>query len=100
MADVAALRLEGLGTPEVTARQVAERRGRSPGELADELGATIKATADLLERLQRRGLGHAVAGRVRLHPRARAWRRCGTTPGSTATTSSPPSAARPTGARA
>ena len=48
MADVAAFRLEGLGTPEVTARQVAERHGRSPAELADELGATIKATADLL----------------------------------------------------
>jgi uncharacterized protein (TIGR03083 family) len=48
MADVAAFRLEGLGTPEVTARQVAERRGRSAGELADELGAAIKATADLL----------------------------------------------------
>jgi hypothetical protein len=48
MADVAAFRLEGLGTPEVTAREVAERRGRTPGELADELGATIKATADLL----------------------------------------------------
>jgi uncharacterized protein (TIGR03083 family) len=48
MADVAAFRLEGLGTPEVTARQVAERRGRSAGELGDELGATIKATADLL----------------------------------------------------
>jgi uncharacterized protein (TIGR03083 family) len=48
MVDVAAFRLEGLGTPEVTARQVAERQGRSPAELADELGATIKATADLL----------------------------------------------------
>jgi uncharacterized protein (TIGR03083 family) len=48
LADVAAFRLEGLGTPEVTAREVAERHGRSPAELADELGATIKATADLL----------------------------------------------------
>jgi len=48
MADVAALRLEGLGTPEVTDRQVAERRGRAPAEIADELRATIKATADLL----------------------------------------------------
>ena len=48
MADVAAFRLEGLGTPEVTARQVAERQGRSPGELADELGAAIKSTAELL----------------------------------------------------
>jgi uncharacterized protein (TIGR03083 family) len=48
MADVAAFRLEGLGPPEVEARQVAERRGRSPGELADELGAVIAATAELL----------------------------------------------------
>jgi uncharacterized protein (TIGR03083 family) len=48
MSDVAAFRLEGLGTPEVTARQVSERQGRSPGELADELGAAIKSTAELL----------------------------------------------------
>src|SRR5437899_1057897 len=37
MADVVAGRLDGLGTPEVTAREVAERQGRSPAELADEL---------------------------------------------------------------
>lgn len=49
MADVAAFRLEGLGTPEVTARQVAERKGRSSGELADELSAAIKATGELLD---------------------------------------------------
>jgi uncharacterized protein (TIGR03083 family) len=48
MADVAALRLEGLGTPEVTDRQVRERRGREPGQIADELSGTIKATAQLL----------------------------------------------------
>ena len=48
MADVAALRLEGLGTPEGTDRQVRERRGREPGQIADELGATIKSTAQLL----------------------------------------------------
>jgi uncharacterized protein (TIGR03083 family) len=48
MADVAALRLEGLGTPEVTDRQVRERRGREPGRIADELTGTIKATAQLL----------------------------------------------------
>jgi hypothetical protein len=46
---VSAVRLEGLGTPEVTARQVNERQGRSPCELADELGAATKATAELLE---------------------------------------------------
>lgn len=48
MADVMAGRLEGLGTPEVTEREVAERRGRSPGELADELAATAKVARDLL----------------------------------------------------
>jgi uncharacterized protein (TIGR03083 family) len=48
MTDVAAFRLEGLGTPEVTARQVAERRGRPPAEIADELAAAIKGAADLL----------------------------------------------------
>ena len=47
MTDVAAFRLEGLGTPEVTARQVAERQGRSPGELADEVEGGAKAAAGL-----------------------------------------------------
>jgi uncharacterized protein (TIGR03083 family) len=35
--DVTAGRFDGLGTPEVTARQVDERRGRPPRDLADEL---------------------------------------------------------------
>lgn len=43
LTDVVNLRLEGLGTPEVTKRQVEERRGRTTGELADEL----EASADL-----------------------------------------------------
>jgi uncharacterized protein (TIGR03083 family) len=47
MADVVALRLDGLGTPEVTAREVEERRGRTPAELADELAGVTKATKDL-----------------------------------------------------
>jgi len=37
LTDVTNLRLEGLGTPEVTQRQVEERRGRSAADLADEL---------------------------------------------------------------
>jgi uncharacterized protein (TIGR03083 family) len=51
-ADVTAGRFDGLGTPEVTARQVDERRGRSPLDLADELreaaavGATILGSID------------------------------------------------------
>ena len=37
LTDVVNLRLEGLGTPEVTQRQVDERRGKTPSELAAEL---------------------------------------------------------------
>ena len=47
MADVAGGRLEGLGTPEVTAREVAERQGRSPAELAAELASVTKLTVEL-----------------------------------------------------
>jgi uncharacterized protein (TIGR03083 family) len=47
MADVASGRLEGLGSPEVTAREVAERQGRSPLELAAELAEVTKLTSDL-----------------------------------------------------
>jgi uncharacterized protein (TIGR03083 family) len=49
LTDVTALRLEGLGTPEVTARQVDERRSSSAGELAEELRTTTKAATDLVE---------------------------------------------------
>jgi uncharacterized protein (TIGR03083 family) len=48
MADVVAGRLDGLGTPEVTAREVAERAGRSPAELADECAAARAGAAALL----------------------------------------------------
>jgi uncharacterized protein (TIGR03083 family) len=48
MADVAAGRLEGLGSPEVTAREVAERAGRSAVELADECAEVRKAAAGML----------------------------------------------------
>lgn len=47
MADVVNGRLEGLGSPEVTAREVAERLGRSPAELASELAQVTKLAADL-----------------------------------------------------
>lgn len=47
LTDVANLRLEGLGTPEVTARQVEERQDRSPTELAEELRSSAKLGADL-----------------------------------------------------
>ena len=48
MADVVAGRLEGLGSPEVTAREVAERAGRTPIELADEWAEVRKAIAGIL----------------------------------------------------
>ena len=48
MADVAAGNVEGLGSPEVTEREVRERAGRSPADLADECAAVRKAAADML----------------------------------------------------
>ena len=47
IADVVSGQLEGLGSPEATAREVAERSGRTPGELADELANVTKQAADL-----------------------------------------------------
>jgi len=47
MADVVGGRLEGLGSPEVTAREVAERSGRSAKELADELTEVTALVAQL-----------------------------------------------------
>lgn len=51
LADIVAGRLDGLGSPEVTAREVAERRGRAPSELADELGAATQQFGSLLPSL-------------------------------------------------
>lgn len=48
MADITAGRLEGINTQEWYDRQVQERRGRSPRELADELGRVIIATNELM----------------------------------------------------
>jgi len=48
LSDVVNLRLEGLGSPEVTRRQVDERRGRTPVELADELEAATLVASDLV----------------------------------------------------
>jgi uncharacterized protein (TIGR03083 family) len=48
LADITAGNFDGLGSPEVTERQVVERRGRSSAELADELaGARVLAVAIL-----------------------------------------------------
>jgi uncharacterized protein (TIGR03083 family) len=47
IADVVSGQLEGLGSPEATAREVAERKGRSPAELSQELAAVTKLAADL-----------------------------------------------------
>ncbi len=49
LSDVTAFRLEGLGTPEVTARQVDERRGSTADELAEELRTTTKAATDIVQ---------------------------------------------------
>jgi uncharacterized protein (TIGR03083 family) len=46
--DIVEGRLEGLGSPEVTKREVDERRGRTGAELAEELAGATKAAQDLL----------------------------------------------------
>ncbi len=46
--DVVEGRLDGLGTPEVTDREVQERAGRSAGDLAQELATSGKAAAEIL----------------------------------------------------
>lgn len=48
LTDVVNLRLEGLGTPEVTRRQVDERRGRTPSDLAGELASDVEVAGDLV----------------------------------------------------
>ncbi|HVS69234.1 MAG TPA: maleylpyruvate isomerase family mycothiol-dependent enzyme, partial [Mycobacteriales bacterium] len=48
IADVAAGRLEGLGTPEVTQREVDERTDMTPKQLADEWAEVRAAAAGLL----------------------------------------------------
>ena len=47
MADVVAGRLEGLGTPEVTAREVSERKGNAPADMAQELTEVTKLAGEL-----------------------------------------------------
>jgi uncharacterized protein (TIGR03083 family) len=48
MAEIVAGELEGQGSEPVTARQVAQRRGRTNDELADELDGAAKVSGDLL----------------------------------------------------
>jgi uncharacterized protein (TIGR03083 family) len=48
MTSVVTGQLDGLGSPEVTAREVADRKGRSPAELADELAHARKQATDML----------------------------------------------------
>ena len=48
IADVTIGRLDGLGSPEVTAREVAERAGWTAEQLADECAHVTKAVAGLL----------------------------------------------------
>lgn len=48
MADITQGRIEGQGTPEVTERQVVERRGHAPADLAAELDAALAIVPSLL----------------------------------------------------
>lgn len=48
LSDIVNGRFDGLGTPEVTQRQVEERRSKTPDEIADELAEVAKVGADIL----------------------------------------------------
>jgi uncharacterized protein (TIGR03083 family) len=48
MADITTGRLAGIGTQEWYDRQVADRRGRSPRSLLEELTGVVKATVELM----------------------------------------------------
>lgn len=48
MADITQGRIEGQGTPEVTERQVVERRGHAPADLAAELDTALEVVPSLL----------------------------------------------------
>jgi uncharacterized protein (TIGR03083 family) len=47
-ADITSGRIEGQGTAEVSERQAAERRGRTAGEVADELDEVGKLTVEMV----------------------------------------------------
>ena len=55
LADISAGRFDGLGTPEVTAREVEERRGRSQNELGDELQQAAKVGMDIMSSIDDEG---------------------------------------------
>lgn len=46
--DVTNLRFDALGSPDAVARQVADRKGRTPAELADEIAAAATIAGELL----------------------------------------------------
>lgn len=48
LSDIVNGRFEGLGTPEVTDREVSERRGKTQTEIADELADASKLGAEIL----------------------------------------------------
>jgi uncharacterized protein (TIGR03083 family) len=55
LADIVAGRFEGLGTPEVTQREVDERAGRTTAELADELDEVNAGSQRLLAAFDEEG---------------------------------------------
>jgi uncharacterized protein (TIGR03083 family) len=61
-ADILAGRLEGQGTDEVSQRQAAERRGRSPREIADEIDTVLPQTAALLSHIHEATWGRSIPG--------------------------------------
>ena len=86
LSDIVNGRFDGLGTPEVTDREVIERRGKTPDEIADELAEAAKVGADILASFDDAAWAgpRQAASRERWVPVSRV---CGSTRGCTPTTS-------------
>ena len=84
-ADITSGRTEGQGTPEVSARQVAERKGCTADELATELELVAERACRMLGGFDDVAWASGIPGyELTL---ARRWRRCGAAHTSTLTTS-------------
>jgi hypothetical protein len=102
-ADITSGRVEGQGTPEVSERQVAERRGRTAAELASELDELTKRVDETLASLDDASWNGPARGGYD-SPGIRRWRHFGWAPTYTPMTSAPRSggrqrAVRPSGER-
>ena len=95
LADVTAFRLDGLGTPEVTARQVDERRGATPRRAGRRTPDQREEPRPASSRASTKMPTSPKVLRATGRPSDSGWSRCGSTRTSTPTTSAAHWASRP-----